>query len=106
MFPVDQIARAMTEASCRPRNTIIFVAFDLEEVGCLGSMYFVRDFLVPHVLEAHGGATLKGAYILDTIMNFNRTQFSQTLSPEWKKAIPDFFDDLAVGYRFYLFKLM
>ena len=90
------MARALTEASCRSKHSIIFVAFDLEEVGCLGSMYFVRDFLVPHVLKAHGGARLKGAFILDTIMNFNESQYSQTLSDEWKNAVPDLLTDLTV----------
>lgn len=86
----------MTEASCRPRHSVVFVAFDLEEVGCLGSMYFVRDFLVPHVLKAHGGARLKGAFILDTIMNFNESEFSQILSDEWRNRLPDFYADLSV----------
>lgn len=65
-------------------------------VGCLGSIFFVRDFLIPKVLEAHGGARLQGAFILDTIMNFNDTQFSQTLSPEWQAALPDFWNDIQV----------
>ena len=91
---IKQEARALTEGSCRPQNSIIFVAFDLEEVGCLGSIYFVRNFLIPHVLQAHGGAKIKGAFILDTIMNFNETHFSQTLSPEWQKALPELWLDL------------
>ena len=86
----------MTESSCRPRHSIIFVAFDLEEVGCLGSIFFVRDFLIPQVLLAHGGAQLQGAFILDTIMNYNDTQFSQTLSPEWSNALPHFWSDIKV----------
>ena len=86
----------MTEASCRPRHSIIFVLFDLEEVGCLGSIFFVRDFLIPQILLAHGGAKLKGAFILDTIMNYNDTQYSQTLPPEWQKALPDFWTDIEV----------
>lgn len=87
----------MTEASCRPRHSVIFVAFDLEEVGCLGSIFFVRDFLIPQVLQPNGGATVQGAFILDTIMNYNDTQFSQTLSPEWQTALPSFWEDLQVN---------
>ena len=85
----------MTEGGCRPKHSIIFAAFDLEEVGCLGSIYFVRDFLIPQVLAAHG-AKMRGAFILDTIMNYNETQFSQHLSPEWQRALPTFWSDLQV----------
>ena len=85
----------MTEGGCRPKHSVIFVAFDLEEVGCLGSIFFVRDFLIQQVLQPHG-AKLKGAFILDTIMNYNETQFSQTLSPEWQSALPFFWEDLQV----------
>lgn len=62
----------------------------------MGSMYFVRDFLIPRVLNVHEGARVKGAYILDTIMNYNETQFSQILSPEWQKALPVFSENLKV----------
>jgi hypothetical protein len=85
----------MTEGGCRPKHSVIFVAFDLEEVGCLGSIFFVRDFLIQQVLQPYG-AKLKGAFILDTIMNYNETQFSQTLSPEWQSALPFFWEDLQV----------
>lgn len=92
----------MTEGGCRPKHTVIFVAFDLEEVGCLGSIFFVRDFLIPQVLQAHG-AKMKGAFILDTIMNYNETQFSQNLSTEWQKALPAFWADLKVSYHCLIF---
>lgn len=85
----------MTEGGCRPKHSIIFVAFDLEEVGCLGSIFFVRDFLIQQILLPHG-AKLKGAFVLDTIMNYNETQFSQTLSPEWQTALPFFWEDIQV----------
>jgi len=55
-----QVARAVTEGSCRPRTSIIFVAFDLEEMGCIGSFYFVRNFLIPTALAVNG-AKLKGS---------------------------------------------
>ncbi|XP_032776935.2 uncharacterized protein LOC116915901 [Daphnia magna] len=90
---VLEVARAMTEGGCRPKHSIIFVAFDLEEVGCLGSIFFVRDFLIQQILQPYG-AQLKGAYVLDTIMNYNETQFSQTLSPEWQTALPLFWEDI------------
>lgn len=93
-----EVARALTEGSCRPRNSIIFVAFDLEEAGCIGSIYFLRNFLIPNVLAVHG-AKVKGAFILDTIMNFNDTQFSQTLSQEWKDALPEFWTQLQAENR-------
>jgi len=38
----------------------------------------------------------EGAFILDTIMNFNESQFSQIMSPEWQEALPEFWTDLQV----------
>ena len=42
-----EIARALVQSSCRLKSTVIFVAFDKEEVGSQGSHEFVRSFLIP-----------------------------------------------------------
>jgi hypothetical protein len=42
-----EVARALREAPERPRRSVMFVAFDLEETGLLGSRYFVAHPPVP-----------------------------------------------------------
>lgn len=40
-----EVARAVAESGCSPKHSIIFVAFDLEEVVSQGSLVFIKDFL-------------------------------------------------------------
>lgn len=40
-----EAARAIAHSDCSPKHSIIFVAFDLEEVGSQGSLLFIKDFL-------------------------------------------------------------
>ncbi len=54
MAALLEIARALSMAKCRPKYTVMLVAFDFEEYGSQGSLAFVRDFLVPRVLEPMG----------------------------------------------------
>jgi hypothetical protein len=42
-----EVARAMATAAERPRRSIMFIGFDLEEVGLFGSRYFVAHPPVP-----------------------------------------------------------
>ena len=42
-----EVARALVESGCRLKYSVIFVAFDQEEVGAQGSHEFVRSFLIP-----------------------------------------------------------
>jgi hypothetical protein len=49
-----EVARALVESRCRLQYTVIFVAFDKEEVGSQGSHEFVRGFLVPTVFRRTG----------------------------------------------------
>jgi Zn-dependent M28 family amino/carboxypeptidase len=39
-----ELARLIVESKCRPKNSIVFVAFDLEEMGAQGSQEFVNRF--------------------------------------------------------------
>ena len=39
---VLEVARQIVESRCKPKNTIIFVTFDLEEMGAQGSNEFVN----------------------------------------------------------------
>ena len=81
------IARVLGTAACyQPDYTVFFVAFDAEESGCRGSQEFVSSHLWPH-LRATGG-TSQGAFILDTILNFDSRKNSQQFS---KVSVPRFF---------------
>ena len=83
-----EIARALVQSSCRLMSTVIFVAFDKEEVGSQGSHEFVRSYLVPEFFQGDVWPEFQGAFILDTIMNFNETVNSQSLPDLWKTKIP------------------
>ncbi len=41
-----ELARLIVESKCRPKNSIVFVAFDLEEMGAQGSQEFVNRFFL------------------------------------------------------------
>ena len=74
-----EVARVLATASCyQPDYSVFFVAFDAEESGCRGSQEFVSTHLGPH-LKATGGTT-QGAFILDTILNFDSRKNSQKFS--------------------------
>ena len=83
-----EIARALVQSSCRLKSTVIFVAFDKEEVGSQGSHEFVRSYLVPEFFQGDVWPEFQGAFILDTIMNYNETVNSQSLPDLWKTKIP------------------
>lgn len=74
-----EAARILAGAPCfQPQFSVYFVAFDAEESGCRGSQEFIYSHLRPH-LEATGGQA-QGAFILDTILNFDSRPGSQTFS--------------------------
>ena len=54
----------------KPEFSVYFVAFDGEESGCRGSQEFIYSHLKPH-LDATGGQA-QGAFILDTILNYDK----------------------------------
>lgn len=89
-----EAARAIAMSSCSPKNTIFFVAFDLEEVGSQGSLIFIKDYLA-QVLGREGLKRFQGAFILDTIMNFNDTADSQTFPTDWSIVLPEVYDTVA-----------
>ena len=39
-------ARALSHGRCKPRYSVVLVAFDLEEFACQGSLAFVQEFLL------------------------------------------------------------
>lgn len=42
-----EVARAMTQGAERPRRSLMFIGFDLEEIGLYGSRYFVEHAPAP-----------------------------------------------------------
>jgi len=79
---------ALTQSRCRLRSTVIFVAFDKEEVGSQGSHEFVRSYLVPEFFSGEELPQFQGAFVLDTIMNYNDTAGAQLLPALWRTKIP------------------
>lgn len=51
-----ETVRLLSPKAGELNNTVIFVAFDQEEKGCLGSMAFVNQFLIPKELNKHGAS--------------------------------------------------
>ena len=60
---VLETARALAEAGCSLRYSVIFVAFDKEEVGSQGSHEFVRSFLVPRFFSGNQQPEFQGTVI-------------------------------------------
>ena len=84
-----ETVRALVESDCMLTHSVIFVAFDKEEVGSQGSHEFVRSYLVPRFFKGQGSPRLQGAIILDTILNFNDTENSQTVVDDWQDKVAE-----------------
>ena len=88
-----ELARVLTASECfRPEHTILFVAFDTEEAGSIGSYEFVRRVVVPFF--AARGLTMTGTYILDTLINYDPAPGAQTIKPAWEESMPQFVKDV------------
>lgn len=82
-----EVAKAITEARCRLNHTLMFVAFDHEEHGALGSNYFVDHYLIPEELK-RARARFQGAFILDGILNYNDIPDTQELPKDYAQILP------------------
>lgn len=92
MAALFEIARLIAKSEgCQRKNSIILVAFDAEEMGLQGSEAFVNDFLLPSVLEKYNisSDTFHGAYIMDTIMNYDNEGDSQSLPQGLEHLLPN-----------------
>lgn len=90
MAAMLETARILTTAGCAFDNTIVFVAFDLEEIGTHGSMMFVKDF-VPRVLrELLGTQRPAGALIMDCIANWDPKPNTQSFPESYREYLPRF----------------
>ncbi|CAN7991169.1 unnamed protein product [Ixodes hexagonus] len=83
-----EVARVLTYHRCRLDYTVIFVALDMEEIGCVGSYYFVHDFLFPSEL-LRDSSKFQGAIILDTILHYNNSRHSQDIPKDFQNASPE-----------------
>lgn len=72
-FVLLELARLLKDFRFKLNYTILFVWFDFEELGALGSMSFVDHFLMPNYLKK-ANYTFEGVIILDMLMNINREQ--------------------------------
>ncbi|XP_074602345.1 uncharacterized protein LOC141856015 [Brevipalpus obovatus] len=88
MAALFETVRLLSPKAGELNNTLIFVAFDQEEKGCLGSMAFVNQFLIPKELNRHG-ASFTGAFIMDMILNFDPTSRSQVLPSDMARVLPE-----------------
>lgn len=83
-----EIARIMSPYMGKLSKSLLFVAFDLEEKGILGSLAFVNNYLIPHELVAKR-AKFAGAYILEMVMNYDSSSSSQILPLDMVVAVPE-----------------
>ncbi|CAH1266417.1 Hypp3365 [Branchiostoma lanceolatum] len=90
MAALLESARLITSQQChKPNHTVIFVAFDFEESAKEGSEAYVSDVLVPYLNETGiPPANFQGAICMDPILNYNNTEGSQYIPPEFD-MVPD-----------------
>ena len=87
MAALLEAIRVIMSAKCfKPAHTIIFVAFDSEESGSVGSYEYVRRQIIPYFIRR--GLEITGAIILDTLMNFDETVGSQNVPEKWGDISP------------------
>ncbi|TRY61476.1 hypothetical protein TCAL_04393 [Tigriopus californicus] len=75
---VLEVAKLLSAAKCKLTHSIMFVTFDLEEVGSQGSLEFVQRLLLPHMIKYRQNSN-SGAIIMDTMLNYNSSLNSQLL---------------------------
>ncbi|XP_071175930.1 uncharacterized protein YfbL-like [Mytilus edulis] len=107
-----EVVRQLTDRNkngVKRKNTMIFVAFDLEEYGScvgtsdcklpnvpLGSRHLLQEWLPPWLILNYGNAlpsVIQGVIILDTMMNYNTTARSQTIPPQIEDAFQTAFPE-------------
>ena len=83
-----EVARLLSPHMGSLSKTVMFVAFDLEEKGILGSLAFVNNYLIPNELVAKR-ARFSGAYILEMVLNYDNSSSSQILPLDMIMAVPE-----------------
>jgi len=92
MAALLEISRVLVDVinvqNCNLLNSVIVVAFDHEETGYIGSQTYVQH-LVSEILDKYSIETFHGAYILETILNFDDTPNSQSMPPGLEVGFPE-----------------
>ncbi|XP_040582214.1 uncharacterized protein [Lepeophtheirus salmonis] len=83
-----EITRAFMARNVIPDNSFIVVAFDVEEYGLQGSLFFVEKFLIPKILLPYGIKSPPRVIILDTLLNYDTKSESQFIPENWVKPAP------------------
>ncbi|KAI2797863.1 hypothetical protein BLOT_014714 [Blomia tropicalis] len=90
-----ELIRLMDYYNCITKYSVLFVAFDLEELGALGSKYFVHEYLIPNELN---GKTQQnqydGAIIMDTLLNFDPNPGTQDIPNDVHLNVPKFSESI------------
>nr|XP_006811326.1 PREDICTED: probable leucine aminopeptidase MCYG_03459-like [Saccoglossus kowalevskii] len=87
-----ETARILRKEMCKPKHTIIFVAFDFGEKDQLGSFNFVHNWLPTFLSNSDGtNSTFMGAIIMDCVMNYNNTENSQHFPLTFSLAFPELY---------------
>ncbi|XP_078595927.1 uncharacterized protein LOC144872999 [Branchiostoma floridae x Branchiostoma japonicum] len=104
MAALLEAVRIITARSCMQENSVIFAAFDFEVheqaslehaachgVGC-GSANYLKELLIPYIKSLGiSSSDFQGAFVLDSVMNFNSTEDSQRIPDEERfKEAPGF----------------
>ena len=74
-----ETARALTQSGCQLQYSVIFVAFDQEEVGAQGSHEFVRSFLIPRFFLTDDPPEFQGQLEAQKLKSFLMILFFQGL---------------------------
>ena len=77
MVAILEVARILSSMP-QLNHTVMFVAFDLEENGLIGSMAFTKEYLIPREL-LDGQTKFLGAYIIDMALNYESSENSQRI---------------------------
>ncbi|XP_066284105.1 uncharacterized protein [Branchiostoma lanceolatum] len=104
MAALLEAVRIITARSCMQENSVIFAAFDFEvqehatldqaachNAGC-GSAKYMKELLIPYIKSLGISSNdFQGAFVLDSVMNFNSTEDSQRIPDEERfKEAPGF----------------
>ncbi|KAL7646265.1 UNVERIFIED_CONTAM: hypothetical protein RMT77_003174 [Armadillidium vulgare] len=87
---VLEVARLLTSSKCKFKNTIFFVAFDLEEIGIQGSFMFVKDFLLKIFFPTYRIKSFGGAFVLDCVANWDPESGAQEVPETWDEKVHGF----------------
>ena len=82
---VIEVARLLHQSKVELEHTIYFVCNDLEEYGLLGSIAFVKEYLVPNDLIGDK-ADFLGAYVMDMALVYDPRPGVQTLPEDVAKS--------------------